>query len=152
MVLDQVVTRSSSELVNSIRSAFKLSITDLAAILGVERPTVYSWLKDSATPSVANDRRLQSVFVLADTWSQVAADNQGPALRAQTTFGGTLLDALKSQDLSLKRLKEHLIAEAKMTRRNAPRDYAALARQAAVPPRPDTDFDIATGRPLGPES
>src|SRR5665213_2596902 len=42
-----VERRDVSDLVDTIRSAFRLSITELASVLRVKRPTIYSWLKDN---------------------------------------------------------------------------------------------------------
>lgn len=42
-------------------------------------------------------------------------------------------------------------AEPSELMRDAIVDYAELARGAGIPERPDLDFDVATGRPLGPE-
>lgn len=151
-VSDSVIEQSTSERVNLIRETFRLSVTDLAAVLAVERPTIYSWLKDASTPSTANEKRLQSISALASVWIRSASSERGPAMKAQTNFGGTLLDTLKWPDLPQSRIREHLSMEALTTKRDSARDFARLARVAAIPPRPDSDFDVATGRPLGPEA
>ncbi|TFB71900.1 hypothetical protein E3O06_11615 [Cryobacterium glaciale] len=143
---------STSASVNLIRRTFRLSVTDLAAVLAVERPTVYSWLKDASTPSAANEKRLQAISTLANSWSRSAAPDLAPSLKGQTSFGGTLLDALKRLDLPQEKIKEHLSMEALVAKRNPARDFAALARKAGIAPRPDADFDIATRRPLGPDA
>lgn len=144
--------RAISEVVNSIRIHFGLTITDLAGVLNVERPTIYSWLKDASEPSGLNRARIMAVARLADAWAAAAGSNQRPQLNGVVDRGLTLLEWLRVPILSEQTLTAHLMAEGKKKFQNVPvLDYAALAHAASIPESSPSDFDTATGRPLGPE-
>jgi transcriptional regulator with XRE-family HTH domain len=144
--------KPTSEIVNTIRSAFGLSITDLAGALGVERPTVYSWLKDQSTPTRARAGRLGTVLRLADVWVANTEGRFHPSLRAQTARGRTLLEALREDALPEAEIIANLESQARNGRAMATKDrLTAPLRDRSIPQRPDADFDAATNRPLGPE-
>src|SRR5277367_160352 len=68
------VTRGSDSIIDSdrmldaqeklagIRRYLSLSVTDLAKALHVVRPTIYSWLRDEATPRAEHAQRLEAVY------------------------------------------------------------------------------------------
>ncbi|MFG6444901.1 helix-turn-helix domain-containing protein [Microbacterium sp. P07] len=146
--------RTTSELVNYVRTAFAMSVTDLASALGVERPTIYSWLKDSATPSPAKARHLQSVVRLADLWGQVGAGGRKPEMAAEVAPGITLRDALTDDPFAWQAEIEHCLKmQAGQPERLAAMNRIKQAtRDAGIPKRTAADFDLATGRPLSFES
>lgn len=141
-----------SEIVNAIRKSFALSVTDLAAVLGVERPTIYSWLKDQSSPSPARLQRMGLVLRLADTWTAATNGAATPVLSARTESGMELLRALKEPKLweteILDALSSQAAAAASRSRRSR---LSTLARERGLEMGGSADFDIATGRPLGPE-
>jgi transcriptional regulator with XRE-family HTH domain len=142
----------TSEIVNTIRKSFALTVTDLAAVLGVERPTVYSWLKDQSTPSPARRERMGLVLRLAGTWMSTTGGMVKPVLSARTANGMELLEALKEPKLWESEILAALSTQATAATRRARRSrLSSLARERGVEARPTHDFDIATGRPLGQE-
>lgn len=143
----------TSEIVNAIRSAFGLSVTDLAAVLGVERPTIYSWLKDQSTPTPARLRRLGLVLRIADNWVAETGGSVAPSLGGYTKAGVSLLEALKEPTLWEAEILIALSAQATSAASKARRSrLGALARERGLEVVPSEEFNAATGRPLGPES
>lgn len=90
---------SVGKMTATIRSSFGLTIKDLAGVLRVERPTVYSWLRDDSEPNVDNRERLQSVFALAKSWMSLVSSDKKPDLKAKVLDGKSLLEYLKEEHL-----------------------------------------------------
>ena len=145
--------RGAHELLAAIQSAFGLTITCLAAVLRVERPTIYAWLKETSMPSPANAARLDKVAELADYW-----------LRASEGRQYVDLDRLIVQDRSLNALlrDDHLrtfviertlaqIAKTPDAIRSPSISLRDLARQRGIQTQAAGDLDVLTGRRLGPE-
>jgi len=145
--------RKVSEMVNSIRLAFGLNVKELAAVLNVERPTIYSWLKDDAEPSASNRERIAVAARLADAWVETSPENTQPPRNYVLQDGRALIQALSSPDLDEQILTNQLINEARRLAHSGPvKNFAAIARRASIPETSAADFDSATGRPLGPEN
>jgi transcriptional regulator with XRE-family HTH domain len=145
-------TQATSEVVNTIRSSFGLSVTDLASVLGVERPTIYSWLKDQSTPAAARLERMDLVLRLADTWTASAGGDHLPDLTAAVSQGVSLLSALKAPMHWESEILANLTAQAAAASKRRPGMLVSVASGQGADVRPSSDFDIATGRPLAPES
>lgn len=143
----------TSEVVNTIRNTFGLSVTDLASVLGVERPTIYSWLKDKSTPAPVRMQRLGLVLRLADTWTSKTGGTAKPVLTARTKSGMELLEALKDPVLWESEILLAINAQATYVKSPARRSrLSVLARERGLEVLPSSEFDRATGRPLGPEN
>lgn len=142
-----------SSMVNKIRLAFGLSVTDLAAVLGVERPTIYSWLKDGSTPAPARLARVQQVLALADTWSELGVGRNTPTLTSEVAPGVDLRSALREAHLWAAEIDVNLRnqAAAGLTAEARSEGLLVLAEELGLAARPEGDFDIATARPLAPE-
>lgn len=93
------VHREPREALELIQTAFGLSITTLAAVLRVERPTIYSWLKSTATPSLANSERISRVAELADIWLAVGNGRPVVDVRAAALGHKSLLELLSEEHL-----------------------------------------------------
>ena len=87
------------ELIATIRSALSLQIKELAEILRVQRPTIYSWIKDEVEPSATNRERLQTLYRVAAIWNQVCNLPAGKLVRGVGTDGRSILDLLKEEDI-----------------------------------------------------
>ena len=142
-----------SSMVNRIRLAFGLSVTDLAAVLGVERPTIYSWLKDGSTPAPARLTRVRQVLTLADTWSDIRAGRSAPSMTSEVAPGVDLRSALREVHLWGAEIDANLREQAASRRADETRAEGLLdlAEELGLAARPAGDFYLATGRPLGPE-
>lgn len=141
-----------SSMVNRIRLAFGLSVTDLASVLGVERPTIYSWLKDGSTPAPVRLARVEQVLALADTWSGLGTGRNTPNLTSEVAPGVDLVSALSEPHLWGAEIHFNLREQASSRRAREARSerLLAVAEELGLA-RPEADFDIATGRPLAPE-
>lgn len=142
-----------SSMVNRIRLAFGLSVTELAAVLGVERPTIYSWLKDGSTPAPARLARVKQVLALADTWSGLGVSRATPTLTSEVAPGVDLRSALREAHLWGAEIEMNLREQAAAGLADETRSEGllVLAEELGLAARPKSDFDIATGRPLAPE-
>jgi DNA-binding transcriptional regulator YiaG len=140
-----------SEAVDTIRKSFALSVTDLAAVLAVERPTIYSWLRDQAAPSRARAERLGNVLRYADLWTTNAASSSAAMMKAKTPLGRTLLEAFKEAVLPDEEITACLMGQARLSSRSKTDVLMDSVRASAIPQRSDADFAQATNRPLGPE-
>lgn len=107
---------SYQETIASIRSALSLQIKELAEILGVTRPTVYSWINNDSQPSADNRKRLQQVYRIASRWNQLCRLPAENLIRSPGRSSLSVLDLLKadtiSEDTVVERLRE--LAELRM--------------------------------------
>lgn len=85
---------SLPQLIAIIQARFGLSISDTARVLGVGRPTVYSWIRDTALPNDDNQRRIFELYQLAQSLSEL--DIPAYALRA---IRGPLVETLSDQTI-----------------------------------------------------
>lgn len=99
----------TSEMLASIRTAFSLNVTQLAHALRVERPTIYSWIREDVAPREDNLRRLAAVWELAELWMRVAARPIGTLLHHPPVIDGkSILDLLEDEPLRSHVLSEQL--------------------------------------------
>jgi len=91
---------SCEELVATIRSALSLQMKELAELLGVERPTVYSWLNSRNSPQPANRDRFHTLYRLAQQWNKMSNIPLGKALHVPDENGRTLFDLLRQPEIS----------------------------------------------------
>lgn len=97
------------ELISSVKEKWQFNMTELADILGVTRPTVYSWLKGKTSPDPQSQRHLQTLAAAATDWTKATAgsnwdfllDYTGP--RADQT---TIRETLRSADVSVDTIRD----------------------------------------------
>ena len=90
---------SHRETIACIRAALSVQIKELAEILHVQRPTIYSWMKGEAEPSATNRVRMQQVYRLATEWNRrcnLPAEN---LIRASASDGQSVLGLLQADDI-----------------------------------------------------
>jgi hypothetical protein len=111
----KIDTRSPAEHVANIRDGFAISMSDLAVILGITRPTAYAWLKgDEPKPEAVP--RIQRLSSIADRVKRMNFDRMDKLIHRPILNGESLFDLLKTdQDPStlLDSLKEVSEKEAK---------------------------------------
>lgn len=144
--------RPVSDLVDTIRSAFQLSVTELASVLRVKRPTIYSWLKDNPELRPENENRLRLVASLADEWLKLVPGSQGPASLPGATPSKGFVALLTSEVLDADGLQMALADEAMAAKSVTRRSRFREDLKSRTPRRSESNFDVATGRPLGPQS
>jgi len=141
--------RTTAHLVGWVRSAFGLNVTELARVLGVERPTVYAWLRDEAVPQQANWHRLMAIATLADRWSLLSSAPVGVRLRSPNSDGRTLVDVLAEDPIPSGLVLDILDSvAASPIPVNRPRRRGLTLIES---PNSDNEMDRLTGRPMAPE-
>lgn len=96
---DAVAPLSHGETIACIRSALSLQIKELAEVLRVQRPTVYSWINGEVEPSAVNRERMQQVYRLASEWKRRCNLPAERLVRASGTDGHSVLDFLKADEI-----------------------------------------------------
>ncbi len=153
---DIVVPLSHGETIAGIRSALSLQLKELAGILRVQRPTIYSWIKGEAEPSAGNRKRLQQVYRIATQWTRRSKLPAERVVRAAGTDGHSVLELLKADDIdeagivrrfkAMAALRMSLKKEADEQRPTA----AAIARRHGLTPNDISDqqylIDAETGK------
>lgn len=130
-----------SERAIQIRHYLSLNMTELAAVLRVERPTVYAWLAGRARPQAANLERLGRVHQLARTWRTLTARPLGALVREPLHDGRSLVDKLSAERWDERDVRDLLWAfkqqvdKAQEARREHRRGVAEAARRHGFPAR-----------------
>jgi len=96
-VLMPVYERSPAVIIESIRTVYGLNMSELASVLGVTRPTAYSWLrgKDPKPESMENIYRLASVV---DEIKNLRVPKVQSLLRRPIFEGRSIIDKIKSNE------------------------------------------------------
>lgn len=88
-------TRSPAEHVANIRDVFAATMSDLAAVLGVSRPTAYAWLKgDEPKPEAIT--RIQRLSHIADRVKGMNIERMDKLIHRKILNGESLFDLLKT--------------------------------------------------------
>lgn len=90
---------STREKLMALRRYFSLNVSELSRSLRIERPTVYSWLTESADPHTRNIERLNRLYRLGQSWRRSSATPVGGANKIQLSGGRTLLDLFAEEEL-----------------------------------------------------
>ena len=80
-----------------IRRYLSLSVSDLAKVLRVERPTVYSWLKGEAIPRSGNVNRIGAIYSIAREWRLMSSEPIRGMLNTPYGDDTTLLGLLSEE-------------------------------------------------------
>jgi hypothetical protein len=86
------------EQIVAIRSLLGLNISELAGVLRVQRPTVYSWQAGTAEPHPDNGNRLRRTYEFALRWSRLCSEPLGEWVRKPLDENGRTLVALLSDE------------------------------------------------------
>jgi hypothetical protein len=100
---------ATADLIAEIKSTFGVSITDLAAIIGASRRTIYDWLGGGAIDP-ADYERLLSIKRLAATWVTLAKLPEGGLLHPKGADRCALLDLLRENPLDSAPIRSHMEA------------------------------------------
>jgi len=149
---------SLQEQIALIRSSLSLQVKEIARAVGVERPTVYSWINDERTPHPRNRERLRCLYALARHWNRFCGLPLGKGLHEPDPEGKTIFDYLSEDPIPMEDLKERLKAAAASVRRSAaasPTSLRAVAEKHGIDLRHVNerydDVDLETGTPFSPE-
>jgi hypothetical protein len=94
--------------IGAIKQSLSLNMTQLARVLGVERPTVYSWIGGISLPQANNEERLVKLYSIARDWRRASSAPVGEYLSRSFDDGRSLLDWLSDADLNLLAIQNSL--------------------------------------------
>jgi hypothetical protein len=108
-----VASATSAEALARIQTAFGFPVSELAAVLRVERPTIYAWMSEAVHPQERNLRRLEAIEDLASYWTRLSEAPIGN--RAKRTLGNapSLLDLLREGEIQIPEVRSRLQAIAR---------------------------------------
>ncbi|HED12158.1 MAG TPA: hypothetical protein ENI62_00610 [Gammaproteobacteria bacterium] len=137
----------------TIRSALSLQMKELAEAVGVERPTMYSWIKDQNTPQPANRQRLHSIYRFAEQWNKLISTPLGKALHHVDTEGHSLFDLLRDVPIPTSTIHNRLRMMVQAAK-SAPPTHSTSVRELARKHNIDLsrvgdsqdDIDLETGK------
>jgi transcriptional regulator with XRE-family HTH domain len=124
--------------VGFIRHFLSLSVSDLAQLLEVERPTVYGWLTGKSLPRKQNLDRLARLYEVAKLWR-----SQHPTPLRQAKWpvlgGQSLYDLLRGTDFDPRRLQSVLSGLSSSqtmtaTKRKKPDSISSIATRHGLRP------------------
>jgi len=90
------VAETPSAQLGLVREALGLSITDLAHLLGVTRPTIYAWFQGKQEPKPEMLARIQELHVVALAADALALPRMNRLVRRPLASGPSLLVRLQS--------------------------------------------------------
>lgn len=130
-----------------IRRWFSLTVTDLADVMRVKRPTVYAWLASRSTPQPSNLTRMRRLHNLARAWRRLAGRPMGKLLHESPGGQHSVLALLASASLDDARLLAtfNALASSVPAGRSKLSQMATDAGLPATPhDEPDRSFDNET--------
>ena len=150
---------SAGQMVSAIRSELSLTITEVASILEVERPTIYAWLAERAEPQPRNRQRLRELLALAKQWAESSNLPAGDWVRREDETGTSVLQLLRrgEGETAAARLRAIAISAARtqptarQTRLERLRQFTERQKLKRRPEEEHAALDVMTGKRMGPE-
>ena len=90
-----LVVAPAAELITRIKEGWQFNMTEVAEILGVTRPTVYSWFNGKTSPDADKIQRLQILAAAASIWAE---QTQGKNWDYIIDYTGPRADELSVRD------------------------------------------------------
>jgi len=132
MVVD--VAAPVSDAIQTMRVIWGFNITELAEILGVTRPTVYSWLKGKTPPDTQSQKHLQTLAAAAIDWKTATSGSNWDFLLDYTgprADQSTIRETLGRADVNVAAIQE-MIHERMMQYKEAYAQSRAILGEPAV--------------------
>jgi predicted DNA-binding transcriptional regulator AlpA len=82
-----------------IRATISLNTSELAKVLGVGRPTIYSWADGNAVPKEQHLSRLARLYRIASAWANKYSEPLSEQARAVLIGGRTFVDTISDASL-----------------------------------------------------
>lgn len=146
-VADLADGNSLSEKLDRIKSRLGIGMKHLAAALGVERPTVYAWVKGTRSPQPKRWDRIQSLLELADHWQELSRHPLSRRIFVPVESGQSVMNLLSAETLDAPKIKQVLkrLATDEMDRSARLREKAFAMRERmkakGAKPLPDVVVD-----------
>jgi len=126
--------KTTPEMVAALQQCLSFNITDIAKILGVQRPAIYSWLgNESVEPHPRNKAKLKEVSKIAFSWNKLSNEPVGKYNKEPLIQEKSLLEALASDSIDTEAVQDALtvIKQTKNKQKKYKRkSVATLAREA----------------------
>jgi hypothetical protein len=123
----------STEGLSTIQHHLSLNLSDLAAVLRVSRPTIYTWLREESSPQAHNVSRMQLLFWVAKMWSGVSPRPLGSHLKTAVVESQSVFDLLSQERIDRELVRRALATCSRAMEQEAarprPRSAAEIARQ-----------------------
>jgi hypothetical protein len=123
----------STEGLPILQHYFSLNLSDLALVVRVSRPTIYSWLRNESSPQSHNVFRMRQLFGLVKLWSSLSRKPLGSYLKSPVVEGQSVFDLLSQDQIDRELVRQALVACSLMLEQDAarprPRSAAEIAKQ-----------------------
>lgn len=119
-------SKGLSELVAEIRSSLALQIKEFAEVVGVERPTVYAWIKGVSAPQKHNQSRLRQLYRISQAWNRLSTQPVGGMLREVDESGASVLDHLRKSPIPEETILERFRSIASRSSAISPKRRSSL--------------------------
>src|SRR5215469_4903510 len=83
---------NTQEKLAGIRRYLSLNATELAKVLNVGRPTVYSWATAPVAMHSKHRERIEAIYQLGRQWRALSSDPMGNSVREPLSNGRTMVD------------------------------------------------------------
>ena len=97
-LIDKEVIKPS-EILLKLRAHFSLNTSELARVIGVERPTIYAWAQEKSEPRENHRARLATFLRLTQFWTRISRQPLG-ALKTASSDGRGIIDLLAAHTIS----------------------------------------------------
>jgi hypothetical protein len=128
---------SAADLLTRIRAHLSFNTTEIARVLGVERPTIYGWMKATHFPQLEHRARLLNLAKLATFWTEHSRQPLGDLKNAFVQEGSTVLELLSMAGSDYVKAERVLLDLTKRLNRKPAEEAASgtTKRQAPVDSR-----------------
>jgi hypothetical protein len=127
------VVDSPSDLLTRIRAHFSFNTTEIARVLGVERPTIYGWMKATHFPQSEHRARLVNLAKLATFWTEHSSEPLGDLKNTFVQEGSTFLELLSAAGGDYAKAERVLLDLANRLNRKSAEGVASRATKSRVP-------------------
>lgn len=88
--------RGPTELLDNIKSALNLPVSEMASLCGVTRQSIYKWMGNQATPDEENIAKLAELSQLADLFKEAEVSRPFDMLKMKAFQGKSILDKFRA--------------------------------------------------------
>ena len=118
---EQPPVLSVAERIDAVRQALALSMTQVAEILGVSRPTLYSWRDGSVVPKEIHMQRLRELGAIAEESIMLGIGRMRQLVTTPLPVEGSLLSLLQAPHLDRPKINAALLTLSEMEKRSVNR-------------------------------
>jgi hypothetical protein len=105
-VVDTNRLLDTQEKLAGIRRYLTINVTDMARVLLVARPTVYSWFRDETSLRGRHLQRVEAIYGIARRWRRISSQPVGIFLSQPLSSGDSLLGLLSAKALNEPKIQD----------------------------------------------